>query len=85
MLLGNALQRIHVFYGYSVIRTDIVNDRGTHICKSMLMYDRYGNGEQPTMKTDHFVGKRYVRFSQELKKDPTLDIEAQHMLQQREE
>lgn len=69
--------------GAEVIRTSIANDRGVHICKSMLAYQRWGNGATPesvSMKPDHFVGHWYVKFSTEVKKDPTLDAAAQEML-----
>src|SRR5690606_5079914 len=57
--------------GYEVIRTNLVNDRGIHICKSMIAYKHFGEGETPAssgMKGDHLVGKYYVRFDQEYKK-----------------
>ena len=69
-LLGFALYRILSFCGHKVIKTNIVNDRGIHICKSMLAWKKYGNGETPSssgMKGDHLVGKYYVRFEKEYK------------------
>lgn len=69
-LLGFSLYRILSACGHKVIKTNIVNDRGIHICKSMLAWQKYGNGETPVssgMKGDHLVGKYYVRFEQELK------------------
>ncbi len=56
--------------GHKVIKTNIVNDRGIHICKSMLAWQKYGNGETPEssgIKGDHLVGKYYVIFEQEYK------------------
>ncbi len=85
MLLGNALCNIYTFLWRNALRTDIVNDRWVHICKSMLMYQKYGNNELPDTKCDHYVGKRYVRFATELKDNPELDKEAQDMLKLREE
>jgi arginyl-tRNA synthetase len=70
-LLGFSLYRILSACGHNVIRTNIVNDRGIHICKSMLAWQKYGNGETPEssgMKGDHLVGKYYVIFEKELKK-----------------
>jgi arginyl-tRNA synthetase len=69
-LLGFSLYRILSSSGHHVIKTNIVNDRGIHICKSMLAWIKFGNGETPEssgMKGDHFVGKYYVLFEKELK------------------
>jgi arginyl-tRNA synthetase len=69
-LLGFSLFRILSTCGHNVIKTNIVNDRGIHICKSMLAWQKYGNGEAPEssgMKGDHLVGKYYVRFEKEHK------------------
>ena len=67
-LLGYSLYRILSVCGHSVIKTNIVNDRGIHICKSMIAWQRFGNGETPQstgMKGDHLVGKYYVIFERE--------------------
>jgi arginyl-tRNA synthetase len=64
-LLGFSLYRILSACGHKVIKTNIVNDRGIHICKSMLAWEKYGNNETPAssgMKGDHLVGKYYVMF-----------------------
>ncbi len=64
-LLGYSLYRILSACGHRVIKTNIVNDRGIHICKSMLAWQKYGNGETPEstgIKGDHLVGKYYVLF-----------------------
>ena len=69
-LLGFSLYRILSSCGHRVIKTNIVNDRGIHICKSMLAWMKFGNGETPEtsgMKGDHLVGKYYVLFEKELK------------------
>lgn len=50
MLLGNALEEIARFAGYDVTRVDIINDRGVHICKSMLAYQLFGNNAEPDKK-----------------------------------
>ena len=69
-LLGYSLYRILSACGNKVIKTNIVNDRGIHICKSMLAWQKYGNGETPEstgIKGDHLVGKYYVLFDQKYK------------------
>jgi arginyl-tRNA synthetase len=69
-LLGYSLYRILSATGHRVIKTNIVNDRGIHICKSMLAWQKFGNGETPEssgMKGDHLVGKYYVLFEREYK------------------
>ena len=69
-LLGYSISEIQKACGWKVIKTNIVNDRGIHICKSMLAWKRFGNGETPEssgMKGDHLVGKYYVIFDQHYK------------------
>jgi arginyl-tRNA synthetase len=69
-LLGYSLYRILSTTGHRVIKTNIVNDRGIHICKSMLAWQKFGNGETPQssgIKGDHLVGKYYVLFEKEFK------------------
>lgn len=64
-LLGFSLSRISSAAGFRVIRTNIVNDRGIHICKSMVAWKMFGNGRKPSdegIKGDHFVGDFYVMF-----------------------
>jgi arginyl-tRNA synthetase len=71
-LLGFSLSRIAHANGYRVIKTNIVNDRGIHICKSMLAWQKWGDGATPEstgMKGDHLVGDYYVKFDQEYKKE----------------
>ena len=71
-LLGFSLCEILKANGYHVVKTNIVNDRGIHICKSMLAWLNWGNGETPEssgMKGDHLVGKYYVIFDQHYKKE----------------
>ena len=70
-LLGFSLYRILSSRGHRVIKTNIVNDRGIHICKSMLAWQKFSGGESPEssgMKGDHLVGKYYVMFDQEYRK-----------------
>jgi arginyl-tRNA synthetase len=69
-LLGFSLSRIIAAAGNRIVRTNIVNDRGIHICKSMLAWQNYGNGRTPAsegVKGDHFVGDYYVLFEKKLK------------------
>ena len=69
-LLGNALANIVAANGNKVVKTNIVNDRGIHICKSMLAWKKYGNGETPEStgkKGDHLVGDYYVSFDKHYK------------------
>lgn len=68
--LGDSVARILKANGYDVTKTCLVNDRGIHICKSMLAYAKLGNGETPEsaeMKGDHLIGKYYVLFDKEYK------------------
>ena len=67
-LLGYSLAQILEASGHRVVKTNIVNDRGVHICKSMLAWLRWGNGETPESsgkKGDHLIGDYYVRFDKE--------------------
>ena len=69
-LLGNALANIVAANGNKVVKTNIVHDRGIHICKSMLAWKKYGNGETPETsgkKGDHLVGDYYVSFDKHYK------------------
>jgi len=82
MALGNAVARIIAFQRNKVHQVNIVNDRGIHICQSMIAYQKWGNKQLPHKKGDHFVGDFYVKFAQELQKNEALKDEAQEMLQQ---
>ena len=69
-LLGFSLSRILQAAGKNVVKVNLVNDRGIHICKSMLAWQRWGNGETPEssgLKGDHLVGKYYVVFDKHFK------------------
>lgn len=69
-LLGGALANIMQANGNNVVKTNIVNDRGIHICKSMLAWQKYGNGETPESsgkKGDHLIGDYYVAFDKHYK------------------
>lgn len=70
-LLGYSIAKIQEANGWKVVKTNIVNDRGIHICKSMLAWLKFGNGETPESsgkKGDHLIGDYYVRFDIEYKK-----------------
>ncbi len=80
-LLGYSLAEILKANGYRVVKTNIVNDRGIHICKSMLAWLKWGNGVTPETahkKGDHLIGDFYVLFSNKLKEE-TSALEAQGM------
>ncbi len=80
-LLGYSLSRIMAANGNKVIKTNIVNDRGIHICKSMLAWQKWGNGATPEStgkKGDHLIGDFYVLFSNKLKEE-TAALEAKGM------
>ncbi len=71
-LLGFSVAQILKEDGYNVIKTQIINDRGIHICKSMLAWEKFGNGETPqstNTKGDKFVGNYYVEFDKNYKKE----------------
>ena len=70
--LGYSVSQILEAAGHNVIKINLVNDRGIHICKSMIAYEKFGEGETPEstgMKGDHLVGKYYIHFNQEYKKE----------------
>ena len=80
-LLGNALANIMAANGNRVVKTNIVNDRGIHICKSMLAWLKYGNGETPESsgkKGDHLIGDYYVAFDKHYKAE-VKELMAQYM------
>lgn len=71
-LLGYSVAEILKASGYDVIKANLVNDRGIHICKSMIAWQKFGNGETPEstgLKGDHLVGKYYVVFDKEYKEE----------------
>src|SRR3954469_2509433 len=71
-LLGYSVAELLKASGHEVYKVNLVNDRGIHICKSMLAWQKWGNGETPEsslMKGDHLVGKYYVIFDKEYKKE----------------
>ncbi|MEK7496033.1 MAG: arginine--tRNA ligase, partial [Patescibacteria group bacterium] len=87
-VLGMAISRLLESVGYKVIKANLINDRGIHICQSMLAWKKWGNAETPESagaKGDHFVGKWYVRYHQEFNKNSengeALEKESREMLQ----
>ena len=68
ILLGDSVSKILDYSGYGIHKTQIINDRGIHICKSMIAWMKFGNNGDPTKnktKGDHYVGEYYVKFNQE--------------------
>ena len=83
--LGSSISEVLSFSGYNVVRMNYMNDWGTHICKSMLMYKKYGNGQNPDKKPDHFVGDFYRMYEIEHEKNPEeLDKELAQMFKDME-
>jgi arginyl-tRNA synthetase len=83
MLLGVTVRKLLSRRGHTVHAVDLVNDRGVHICKSMLAYQKADTTDTPEstgVKGDHFVGKYYVEFAKAVKENPALEDEAQAML-----
>ena len=82
-VLGMGVSNLLEATGHTVIKANLVNDRGVHICKSMLAWQKWGDGGTPEAtgtKSDHFVGDWYVRYAQEENKHPDLEQETQAML-----
>ncbi|MDY4888584.1 MAG: arginine--tRNA ligase [Sphaerochaetaceae bacterium] len=82
--IGSSISEILKANGAQVMKVNLINNRGVHICKSMLAYQRFGNGETPQSsgkKGDHLVGDYYVKFAQWEKEDPTAVEQAQKMLE----
>lgn len=89
-VIGEAVSNILKFQNHKVIKSNLVNDRGIHICKSMLAYQKWGSNKLPDIKPDFFVGKYYVMFSQKAEEEKKsgkdiLEKEAQLMLQKWEQ
>lgn len=82
-ILGESVARILKAAGADVRKVNLINDRGVHICKSMLAYMQYGGGRTPEdegLKTDHFVGKYYVLFNTLKEENPESETQAQELL-----
>ena len=87
-LLGYSLSRIMQACGYKVVKTNIVNDRGIHICKSMLAWLKWGNGATPEStgkKGDHLIGDYYVLFDKHYKAEVKQLMEERHIEQEEAE
>lgn len=80
--LGDSISRIFAFLGNTVIKACLINDRGIHICKSMLAYKKWGHNKNPDKKGDFFVGDFYVLFAKKAAEEPKLEEEAQELLRQ---
>jgi arginyl-tRNA synthetase len=80
LVLGKSLSNLLQYKGYKVFQVNLNNDRGIHICKSMLAYKKWGNNSQPNKKGDHFVGDYYVLYSNKVQEDKELEKEAQDLL-----
>lgn len=81
MAIGESLARIAEFYGEEVIRANLNNDRGIHICKSMVAYQKFGKNKTPgKTKSDHFVGEFYVKFNKKSKINKKLEDDAKECL-----
>tara|TARA_Y100000310_G_C20676995_1_gene813666 strand:+ start:425 stop:2086 length:1662 start_codon:yes stop_codon:yes gene_type:complete len=80
MALGESVSRILESQGNKIKRLNLNNDRGIHICKSMLAYQKWGKNKQPKKKSDHFIGDYYVLFAKKVKQNPKLEDEAREML-----
>ena len=79
IFLGDSVVSLLKAAGHKVVKTQIINDRGIHICKSMVAWQKYGNGETPTssnLKGDHLVGKYYVVFNKVYKQEVNELIES---------
>jgi len=87
-LLGNTMNNLFIKNGIKSIKLNLINDRGIHICKSMLAYQKWGDNKTPeteNKKSDHLVGDYYVLFDQQAKENPSLVREAQELLQKWEQ
>ncbi|MFX1452795.1 MAG: arginine--tRNA ligase, partial [Promethearchaeota archaeon] len=82
ILLGKSLSNLLEYKGHKVFQVNLYNNRGIHICKSMLAYRKWGNNKEPNKKGDHYVGDFYVKYSKIAEKDPTLEEEAYDLLRQ---
>jgi len=81
--IGMALSEVLEFAGHKVIKANLVNDRGIHICQAMLSLQKFGGGKTPEsegIKGDKFVGNYYVKFNEEAKKNPAINDEASELL-----
>jgi arginyl-tRNA synthetase len=80
ILLGKSLSNLLEYKGHNVFQVNLYNNRGIHICKSMLAYKKWGNNKEPDKKSDHYVGDFYVKFTEMGKKNVNLEQEAYDIL-----
>ena len=80
ILLGKSLSNLLEYRGHDVFQVNLYNNRGIHICKSMLAYKKWGNNKEPDKKSDHYVGDFYVKFSEIVEKNINLEQEAYNLL-----
>ncbi|MFX1287279.1 MAG: arginine--tRNA ligase [Promethearchaeota archaeon] len=80
IVLGKSLSNLLQYKKHEVFQVNLYNNRGIHICKSMLAYKKWGNDQKPDKKTDHFVGDFYVLYSNKVKENKSLAKEAQDLL-----
>jgi arginyl-tRNA synthetase len=88
MTIGESVSRMLEFNGEKVIRANLNNDRGIHICKSMAAYEFYGRKRKPNtkkQKSDHFVGDFYVMFNKKEKSNAKMELESHRLLQKWEQ
>ncbi len=81
--IGMSLAKIYEFFGFRVIKTEVINDRGIHIMKSLLAYQKWGSGltpEKAKVKGDKLVGNFYVKYNEAVNDHPALADEASHLL-----
>jgi arginyl-tRNA synthetase len=80
MLIGSTMANFFRYKNHDVFEVNLYNDRGIHICKSMLAYKKWGDNKEPNKKPDHFVGDFYVLYNKMQKKDENLIVQAQDLL-----
>lgn len=86
--IGMSVSKLFEFHDYNVIKANLVNDRGIHICKAMLAYQKFREFDTPQkggVKGDKFVGDLYVKFNEQVKQNPELKKEARNLLKKWEE
>lgn len=84
IFIGDALCNLFEYVGFNVVRANLYNDRGIHICKAQLAYEKWGDNSSPQdsgKKGDHFVGEFYVLYNNKLESNPDIEDEAQLLLQ----
>jgi len=80
MLLGSSISNLLRYKGHEVFEVNLINDRGVHICKSMLAYKRLGKNREPDKKSDHFVGDFYIKYGELEEKNKNIIDEVQELL-----